>query len=71
LVRAVASDSRCITTTKLHSLKKLPLSHTTLREAALSSGYIRAEEFDTIVVPAHMVGDPHKGLEETRKVVGP
>jgi hypothetical protein len=42
-----------------------------LREAALSSGYIRAEEFDTIVVPAHMVGDPHKGLEETRKVVGP
>jgi len=44
--------------------------NTTLREAALSSGYISAEEFDTIVVPAHMVGDPHKDLEETRKVLG-
>jgi fumarate hydratase, class II len=42
----------------------------TLREAALESGYIRAEEFDKIVVPAHMVGDPHKDLEETRKVLG-
>ena len=42
----------------------------TLRDAALESGYIRAEEFDKIVVPAHMVGDPHKDLEETRKVVG-
>ena len=31
-------------------------------------GYIRAEEFDRIVVPAHMVGDPHKDLEETRTV---
>jgi fumarate hydratase, class II len=40
----------------------------TLREAALESGYIRAEEFDRIVVPAHMVGDPHKDLEETRIV---
>ncbi len=44
--------------------------NTTLREAALKSGYIRAEEFDKIVVPAHMVGDPHKDLEETRKVLG-
>jgi fumarate hydratase, class II len=44
--------------------------HKTLREAALSSGYISAEEFDRIVVPAHMVGDPHKDLEETRKVLG-
>jgi fumarate hydratase class II len=42
--------------------------HKTLREAALSSGYISAEEFDRIVVPAHMVGDPHKDLEETRTV---
>jgi fumarate hydratase class II len=42
----------------------------TLREAALESGYIRAEEFDKIVVPAHMIGDPHKDLEETRKVLG-
>jgi len=45
--------------------------HTTLRAAALSSGYIGAEEFDRIVVPARMVGDPHKDLEETRKVLGP
>jgi fumarate hydratase, class II len=44
--------------------------NTTLREAALSSGYISAEQFDKIVVPAHMVGDPHKDLEETRKVLG-
>jgi fumarate hydratase, class II len=44
--------------------------NTTLREAALSSGYISAEEFDRIVVPAHMVGDPHKDLEETREVLG-
>ncbi len=42
--------------------------NTTLREAALASGYISAEEFDRIVVPAHMVGDPHKDLEETRTV---
>ncbi len=45
--------------------------NTTLRAAALSSGYIRAEEYDKIVVPARMVGDPHKDLEETRKVLGP
>ena len=45
--------------------------NTTLRAAALSSGYISAEEFDKIVVPARMVGDPHKDLEETRKVLGP
>jgi len=45
--------------------------NTTLRAAALSSGYIGAEEFDKIVVPARMVGDPHKDLEETRKVLGP
>ena len=40
----------------------------TLREAALESGYIRAEEFDSVVVPVHMVGIPHKDLEETRTV---
>src|SRR5262249_6410432 len=43
---------------------------TTLRDAAISSGDISAEEFDKIVVPAHMVGDPRKDLEETRKVLG-
>ncbi len=45
--------------------------NTALRAAALSSGYISAEEYDKIVVPARMVGDPHKDLEETRKVLGP
>jgi fumarate hydratase class II len=35
---------------------------TTLREAALASGFISAEEFDRIVVPGHMVGNPHKDL---------
>ena len=35
---------------------------TTLREAALSTGYVTAEEFDRIVVPSRMVGDPRKDL---------
>ena len=34
----------------------------TLREAALASGFIRAEEFDRVVVPASMVGNPHQDL---------
>ncbi|MFC9319044.1 class II fumarate hydratase [Streptomyces nigra] len=35
---------------------------TTLREAALASGYVSAEEFDRIVRPAAMVGStPHQG----------
>jgi fumarate hydratase class II len=29
---------------------------TTLREAALASGYVSAEDFDRIVVPSSMVG---------------
>ncbi len=36
--------------------------HKTLREAALASGAITAEEFDQIVVPPHMVGNPHQDL---------
>jgi len=35
---------------------------TTLRSASISSGYISAEDFDRIVVPANMVGDPDKDL---------
>jgi len=35
---------------------------TTLRDAALKSGAISAEEFDRIVVPAHMVGNPRQDL---------
>lgn len=35
----------------------------TLREASISRGYISAEDFDRIVVPANMVGNPDKGLE--------
>lgn len=42
-------------------------THTTLREAALASGYISADEFDRVVVPAQMVGDPHRDLQATRK----
>lgn len=41
----------------------------TLREAALASGYISADEFEKIVVPAHMIGNPHKDLEQTREVL--
>jgi fumarate hydratase class II len=33
-----------------------------LREAAISSRYINADEFDKIVVPQKMVGNPHKDL---------
>jgi fumarate hydratase class II len=34
----------------------------TLREATLKSGVISAEEFDRIVVPVLMVGEPHRDL---------
>ncbi|PWU82331.1 MAG: class II fumarate hydratase [Candidatus Nitrosopolaris wilkensis] len=34
----------------------------TLRNAAIESGYIDEVAFDNIVVPAHMVGNPHKDL---------
>jgi fumarate hydratase class II len=33
-----------------------------LRDAAIGSGYISAEEFDKIVIPINMVGNPHKDL---------
>ena len=36
---------------------------TTLRDAALKSGAISAEEFDRLVVPQQMVGNPQKDLE--------
>jgi fumarate hydratase class II len=37
----------------------------TLREAALASGHVTAEQFDKVVVPRSMVGNPRKdvGLE--------
>ncbi|PWU78804.1 MAG: class II fumarate hydratase [Candidatus Nitrosopolaris wilkensis] len=35
---------------------------TTLYSASISSGYISAEDFDRIVAPANMVGDPDKDL---------
>jgi fumarate hydratase, class II len=34
----------------------------TLREAALKSGFIRAEEFDKVVDPSKLVGNPHADL---------
>lgn len=36
--------------------------NTTLREAAVATGFITAAEFDKVVVPAKMVGDPKKDL---------
>jgi fumarate hydratase, class II len=36
--------------------------HLSLRDAAVSSGFVTAEEFDRIVVPKKMVGDPHRDL---------
>ncbi|MGO8948368.1 MAG: class II fumarate hydratase [Ktedonobacterales bacterium] len=38
---------------------------TTLRDAAIHSGAISAQDFDTIVVPDHMVGNPHQDLGVT------
>jgi fumarate hydratase class II len=36
--------------------------NTSLRYAAISTGFVSEEEFDKIVVPHKMVGDPHKDL---------
>jgi fumarate hydratase class II len=36
--------------------------NTTLREAALSGGFISAEEFDKVMDPKKMVGNPHRDL---------
>ncbi len=36
--------------------------NTTLREAAIATGFITPEEFDKAVVPANMVGNPQKDL---------
>lgn len=36
--------------------------NTALREAALATGYINAEDFDRIVIPANMVGNPRLDL---------
>jgi fumarate hydratase class II len=35
---------------------------TTWRDATTKSGYISAADFDKIVVPAQMVGNPHRDL---------
>ncbi len=40
--------------------------HLTLREAAIRSGHISGEEFDRIVVPRKMVGDPERDLRSIR-----
>ena len=40
--------------------------HLTLREAAVRSGSISGEEFDRIVVPQKMVGDPKRDLRSIR-----
>ncbi|WP_379970878.1 class II fumarate hydratase [Ectobacillus sp. sgz5001026] len=36
--------------------------NTTLRQAAIDSGYVKAEDFDKIVNPKNMVGNPRKDL---------
>lgn len=38
------------------------VENTTLREAALKSGYVTADEFDRIVVPRKLVGNPRRDL---------
>ena len=35
----------------------------TLRDAAISSGYITEKDYDRVVVPENMVGDPDRDLQ--------
>jgi fumarate hydratase class II len=35
----------------------------TLRDAAISSGYITEKDFDRVVMPGNMVGDPDNDLK--------
>ena len=41
--------------------------NTTLREAALATGFITAEQFDQLVVPSKMVGNPQKDLNSIKQ----
>jgi len=41
--------------------------NTTLRQAAIASGYVSAEQFDKIIIPSSMVGNPHQDLGLTKK----
>ena len=36
--------------------------NTTLRDAAVNGGFVSAEEFDRIVNPKKMIGDPRRDL---------
>ena len=40
--------------------------NTSLRDAAIASGFISADDFDRVVVPGSMVGDPRKDLGLTK-----
>ena len=42
--------------------KKAHHEGTTLRQAALALGFVSAEQFDKVVVPRSMVGDPRKDV---------
>lgn len=48
--------------------KKAYDENLTLREAAISSGHVTAEQFDRIVVPEKMVGNPRRDLGLSAKV---
>ena len=37
--------------------------NSTLRDAAISSGYITEKDYDRVVVPENMVGDPDRDLQ--------
>jgi fumarate hydratase, class II len=48
---------------KASAIAHYALDHnTTLREAAVKGGFVSAEDFDRIVDPAKMVGNPHRDL---------
>lgn len=40
--------------------------NTTLRQAAIASGFISPEKFDEVVVPEKMVGNPQKDLDSIK-----
>lgn len=51
---------------KASAIAHYALDHnTTLRDAALKTGFVSAEEFDRVVDPATMVGNPRRDLGMT------
>jgi fumarate hydratase class II len=57
------TTSICHSPLMTHSQQLWIDENKTLREAAIETGYISAEEFDKIVIPENMIGNPYKDLD--------